>query len=57
MKNVKPEGEASSADQDAAKEFKNTCKVLHRERVMWKNRFSVQMRLACLTSTLGNEPV
>lgn len=57
VKNVKPEGEANSADQDAAKEFKNTCEVLHRERVMWKNRFSVQMRLACLTSTLENEPV
>ena len=33
MKNIKPEGEAGSVDQDAAKEFKSISKVLHRERV------------------------
>lgn len=55
MKNIKPEGEAGSVDQDAAKEFKNTSKVLHRERVMWESRFSIQMMLAYLTRTLANE--
>ena len=55
MKNIKPEGEAGSVDQDAAKEFKNTSKVLHRERFMWESRFSLRMMLAYLTRTLANE--
>lgn len=55
MKNIKPEGEASSVDQDPAKEFKSISKVLHRERVMWKSRFSIWMMLADLTRTLANE--
>ena len=57
VKNIKPEGEAGSVDQDAAKEFKSISKVLHRERVMWKSRFSMRMMLADLTRTLANEPL
>lgn len=57
MKNIKPEGEASSVNQDAAKELKSISKVLHRERVMWKSRFSIRTMLADLTRTLANEPL
>lgn len=55
MKSVKPEDEAGSSDEDDAEEFRKHLLSVYRKRVTWKDRFSIMMRLACLTRTLADE--
>ena len=41
MRNIKPEGEAGSVDQDAAKEFKSISKVLQRKGYVEEQVFNM----------------
>ena len=56
MKNIKFSGKAGSADQEAMVEFflKNLLNVIQ-ERVIWKSKFTILMKLTCFTWMLANE--